>query len=767
MKHIFISHAGKDSKIAERLFNDLKDVGHDVCIDLKELTLGVDSIEFMNNAIIDAHTVVIVFSTNTESAIWQKLEINASLWNELAQKGGKVIVVKYGEVNLPPLLGPRVYGSLDQDKYKKTLQSLCTEIVSSPSATSIINIALKENSTNPFWRVRAEYFEEMPSLMADAFSPPVSGTFANWEEMLPCFLEGSRGTGKTMLLLSLRARILAARSLANKGRVGHDKKLDDLFGVYVRLGRGAICNAGFDVVDGSLTGDASRSEVAQLSDLFQQEFYLCIIESLVSELIACEKGGHLSIGQTVQADLANRLAKIVKPTATNRLVCLDELLDLFAEMHVQLADFIRRKFIYKESSKVPFTNCDLELLKRVAEAVRASIPAIKNTQITILLDEYENLLDYQKIVVNSLVKLGPPRFSVKVARKAGTEETSATNVGQELQESHDYTRIPLVYSVEDESDFERYLSLLENMVRRTLASHNIPELSLAEFLPSDESPEVDEEQVVTQVLRLARIDPTQFANLTKQKQREQISYYREAAIYRHLYGTPGRRTKKRFSGHKDLAFVSSGVIRYFQEIVGMAFHLHRSGNSTTDLAILPKHQSEAVYLVSDHNLSMLSRNVETFGESLKYFLLDLGDCLRHKLLRHSSEPEAGRIAIKDPELMSGSVHKLLCRMIHIGVKEGVFQTIEGRPGIRPKHVEDPQPVEVNIARIYAPTLQISPRLRWTTLVSCQELEGLLSPIERRKTKAKLISRLQGKSENDRQDEKKQIDSQPSLFMEID
>jgi hypothetical protein len=767
MRHIFISHAGKDSEIAKRLYNDLKDVGHDVCIDLQELKIGSDSIEFMNNAISDAHTVVVIFSANTDSAIWQKKEINAAVWHELAQEGGKVIVLKYGEVKLPPLLGAKIYGSLDADKYKKTLQLLCTEIVSSPSATSIINIALKENSTNPFWRIRAEYFEEMPSLMADAFSPPVSGTFANWEQMLPCFLEGSRGTGKTMLLLSLRARILAARSLANENRGSQDKKLEDLFGVYVRLGRGAICNAGFDVVDGKVIGDTSRSELAQLSDLFQQEFYLCIVESLVSELIACDKGGHLTIGPTVQADLANRLAFILKPTETKRMVCLDELLGLFAEMHVQLADFIRRKFIYKESSTVPFTNCDLELLKRVTELVKGSIQEIKNTQITILLDEYENLLDYQKIVVNSLVKLGPPKFSVKVARKAGTEETSATNVGQELQESHDYTRIPLIYSVEDESDFERYLSLLENMVKRTLATHGLPELNLGEFLPSDESPEVSEEHVLSKVLELARIKREDFETLTKQKQREQISYYREAAVYRHLYGTPGRRTKKRFSGHKDLAFVSSGVIRYFQEIVGMAFHLHRSSNSTIKFPILPKYQSEAVYLVSDHNLSMLSRNVETFGESLKYFLLDLGDCLRHKLLRHSSEPEAGRIAIKDPELMSDAAHNLLKRMINIGVKEGVFQTIEGRPGTRPKHVEDPQPVEVNIARIYTPTLQISPRLRWTTLVKCDELEGLLSPITRRKTKVKLISRLQGRSEYTRQEQKKQIDRQQSLFTEID
>jgi hypothetical protein len=763
MKHIFISHAGKDSDIAGRLFGDLKDVGHDVCIALKELTLGDDTIDFMNRAIADAHTVIVVFSQHTQSAVWQKLEINGALWNEVAQAGGKVIVVKYGEVPLPPLLGPRLYGTLNEDDYKKTLQDLCTEIVSSPSATTAIGEALTENSANPFWRVRAEYFEEMPALMAQAFSPPVSGTFANWEEMLPCFLEGSRGTGKTMLLLSLRARILAARSLVSKGTSDTTKSLSDLFGIYVRLGRGAICNAGIATEDGHLHSAIDAAELNQLSDLFSQEFYLCVTESLLSELVTCLNGGHVTMEASNQAAFATAVSKLVSGASAARLVDCDELLDALADMHVQLSTFIRRKFIYRESPSVPFTNCDMELLKRVVALIRKHVPILANTQFTILLDEYENLLDYQKIVVNSLVKLGPPGFSVKVARKAGTIETSATNVGQELQESNDYTRIPLVYSVDDDADFRRYLQLLDNMVRRTLVNHSMTEVSLSDLLPSDMSTEIPHESLIGEVRSLLRVDEATFRDWPDKKKNEQVGYYGEAAVYRHLYGTPGRRTKKRFSGHRELAFVSSGVIRYFQEIIGMAFHLQSSSNDGSCLRIAPTHQTEAVYIVSDHNLSMLSRNVEAYGESLKYFLLDLGDCLRQKLLKHTSEPEAGRIAIKDPESLSEAKYAILKKMIHTGVKEGVFQTVEGRPGIRPKHVDDPQPVEINIARIYAPTLQISPRLRWPTQVTCNELLGLLSPDERRRTKTRLIAKLSGRAASTQ----KATSTQVTLFREED
>ena len=79
--------------------------------------------------------------------------------------------------------------------------------------------------------------------------------------------------------------------------------------------------------------------------------------------------------------------------------------------------------------------------------------------------------------------------------------------------------------------------------------------------------------------------------------------------------------------------------------------------------------------------------------------------------------------------------------IDLGVKEGVFQLVDGRPGVRPRHTDDPQPVEINIARVYAPTLGISPRLRWRTEVSCSELQGLLIDDLRRRAKSVLIDRF--------------------------
>ena len=74
--------------------------------------------------------------------------------------------------------------------------------------------------------------------------------------------------------------------------------------------------------------------------------------------------------------------------------------------------------------------------------------------------------------------------------------------------------------------------------------------------------------------------------------------------------------------------------------------------------------------------------------------------------------------------------KTLKRILAVGEREGVFQTKEGRPAFKPKHGSDPQPTEFNICRVYAPVLQISPRLRWRTNVKCRHLQRLLQPGKR-------------------------------------
>jgi hypothetical protein len=414
-----------------------------------------------------------------------------------------------------------------------------------------------------------------------------------------------------------------------------------------------------------------------------------------------------------------------------------------AEVHRKIADFIRRKFIYGENVSVPIATFDLDALKRILKLIKRMIPSFSGTTFMVLLDEYENLFPYQQRIVNSYVKLAPPDASVKIAKKIGTADTSGTMTGQELQEIHDYTRVSLIYDVEDREQQSAYNELLTHIVANILNNEGIPFIDMQKLLPADSAEEVGKEEMTTAVAKLCKLSVTQFQDLPPEKQKEKMTYYGEAAIYRVLYGARGRHKAKHFSGFNQLAFLSSGVIRYFQEFIGVAYHLSFASDEAPSrpLVLSSKKQSDAVHFVSQHNLTTLSRNVETDGEILKYFLLDLGDCLRFKLLNHTSEPEAARLTIADPELLDVPGYEVLRRILTVGSKEGVFQTKEGRPAFKPKHSSDPQPSEFNICRVYAPVLQISPRERWRTKVQCKDLLKLLSPEHRAQAKKQLMTSI--------------------------
>ncbi len=739
MKHIFISHAGADAEFAKRLEADLRNAGHETKVDTRELKLGDDAINFMNDGISDAHTVIIVHSCHTPKANWQKLEINSAVWNEVAQSGGECIVVRLDDTPIPPILGPKVYGKVDATdpgSYRKFFEDLCNAILPGKTASSLVSEAFKCESNNPFRRVRAEYFEDRPDLLAKTFAPPDALKAGALEEMKPCFLEGSRGTGKSMLLLSLRARNYLSRHKAN----GNGYKI---FGFYLKLSRGAICNAGVLPTQGGDPKTIVERDFVQITDIASQEIVVCLLESLFSEIDFCIKNRLFHCDSPVEKALAEAAYSSLFGTDQNCPRNLEELLDKLADVHRRIADFIRRKFIYGETTSVPITTFDLDAMKRIIKLVRKLIPFFATATFMALLDEYENLFPYQQRIVNSYVKLGPPDASVKIAKKIGTADTSGTMTGQELQEIHDYTRVPLIYDVEDREQQSAYTQLLTHIVANILRNEGIAFSDMKHLLPMDAADEVGGEELKATVAKLCKVTLKQFQNWSLEKQQEKLTYYGEAATYRLLYGARGRHKPKHFSGFNQLAFLSSGVIRYFQEFLGVAYHLtFSSGETPPSPLLLPcKKQSDAVHFVSQHNLTTLSRNVEADGETLKYFLLDLGDCLRFKLLNHTSEPEAARLTIADPELLESKTYDPLRRILTVGAKEGVFQTKEGRPAFKPKHSSDPQPSEFNICRVYAPVLQISPRQRWRTKVHCKDLLKLLSPEHRAQAKKQLMAAM--------------------------
>lgn len=743
IKRIFVSHAGPDAAIATKLAEHLRNAGHDAKIDTLDLPLGGNVIAFMNEELDAADAVIILFSTHTASATWQNPEIEAAVWNELAGDGGRCIVVRLDDAPIPPILRSRKYRRLDpedRDSLLQLVEEVCEVLFRGRTASSLVSEAFRPDSRNPFRHLRAEFFEDEPKLHAKTFAPPEAIKVGALEDMKPCVLEGSRGTGKSMLLLSLRARNFLQRQRSQRQTPRH-------FGFYLKLTRGAICNAGTRLEGEHL----DPADVAILTDVAEQELMLQVVESLFSELAYC--ANLIGCDQNAEQGLCESAQDLVLDSTDGRVVSFEELRAGLSIVHKRLAEFIRRKFIYQEAASVPTVSFDRERFKAVLRLVRRAVPRLEKSMFIVLLDEYENLFPYQQRIVNDLLKFGPPDFSIKVARKFAGGDTPGTTTGQELQEIHDYTRVPLVYDLEDTDAKKAYRKLLRRMVENMVTLDGGGPFDVDQLLPRFEDPEVEQSSCLAEVARLSRLTTDAFEKLSEEERRKKKTYYGQAAIYRALLGRRGPHREKRFAGFNDLALLGSGIIRYFQEFLSIGYHLTFGAESPSERAFVipPDRQSRAVHVVSQHNLTTLSRNVERHGEELKYFLLDLGDCLRHKLLKHTSEPEAARLTIKDPEMLEGGAMAALKAILAAGEREGVFQTKEGLPAFKPKHGSDPQPAEFNICRVYAPVLQISPRLRWRTTITCADLQGLLQPGMRDRAMRRLKKAVENSGTDARRD----------------
>ena len=664
----------------------------------------------------------------------------------------KIIVVTKDGVQLPPLLSSlkRIIVDTSSESYRMALEGIAISLGAHLRPESAIVDRLDSSPSNPFWRIRAEYYSKYPDQLASVFFQPEAQKWMAFQEMHPTILEGSRGTGKTMLLMALRARnYVASRRKLTENRW-------KIFGFYFRLVKGSFSQVDPATIPVRDENKKLTRAQSQLLECFAQEFYLSVIESFLSEVLHCAHENALTLDRRAEEELSQRVIEYLdlKPGMHDRRG-LEGVLDIFQKKHIEAGEYITQKFVFGGRIAHPsLMRYNINSLKIILELTRQAIPELAKSQMTLLLDEYENLFDAQKPVINALIKLGAPEFSVKIARKSGTSEVSITATGEKIQETHDYNRVPLVYHLEDATQRKNYFELLTGLTENVMRQAGVSIGDVKSFLPESDKPDFEGAEVRSEVVEI--IGKQKWAKLNNFEREERFAYYRVAATFRLLFGRQRSRHAQIYAGFDTLAYLSSGVVRYFQQTLGTAYHLEFGDAEvpmSTGVAVInPLNQARAVHLVSEHNLTALSRGVGRDGELLKYLLVDIGDILRQKLLAKTTEPEAGRIAITNPHFLDDSRYSRLRRILTMGVQEGVFQERDGRQGMRPKHLTDAQPHEFNIARIFTPALQFSYRLRWRSDFRVEELNSLIDGVKRKEMMSRLLRRVTGSPRDSSQED---------------
>ena len=584
-------------------------------------------------------------------------------------------------------------------------------------------------SDNPFRRVRTEYFENF-SLIARSFAEPEKARYDRIIDLKPTLIEGGRGSGKTMILKSMEATVSVYRS----GELTFKDAQLSYFGVYCRLTRGSFSS------DGELIFNHMHPNMA--THLFMNELILQLVHALIEELQECSRQGILIISQDEERLIVRNMLKYMRPTdSQNQIVNFQELIEFIIKEKCIISEYIQRKTIFNENVTYAGVFLDKDALREICCNTLQIIPDLTNSTIYFMLDEYENLQQFQKIVVNTLIKWsGSNYFTIKIATKKTGFQNPDTLEQQILEESHDYSFIDMDYDLSNPD----YKILLVKICEHTLKNEAFKVVDIQKLLESrskydDFKPE-DIEQLIAKNVK-DRFGK-EWGKLDKDTRLNYLQRFGTAAIYCLCMEN---KEKKQFAGFDDFVLLSSGTIRYFLELCGMSYYYAaQDGINVKDgVQIKKEYQTQAAHSLSSYYLDTIRRNIVHHGPRVYQLVLDIGDIFRQKLINHWSEPEAARVSIIDPELFDTSNMSDVKQVMLIAEMNNVFQVPIGMGGIRPKHYTDVQPREYLLNRIYAPVLQYSPRCRWRTNFKCQDLKGLLDSKQRKDVKSRLIKELSG------------------------
>ena len=725
MKRAFVTYSHADSDFVEQLVADLESSSLALVFDKRLMRPG-DSLLKIFEEIATVEFLLAILSPHSVKSNWVKKELAGALIREIDEPGFKVIPIFKERCQLPTGLRQAL-----RDKYQAQFSGnqydvVIREIVGSLSAPIDTGALYSEfqspTSDNPFRRVRAEHFENL-STLARSYSEPEAARYERIVETKPVFIEGGRGSGKTMTLKSMLPQALVSRF----SRARLDETNAPYFGVYIRL------------VPGSFATQSQAVEEIVGTDrcvsLFLTEIILKLTYALVGELKACNQVGIVQTTVNQERQLVSAIANTVRPSVPSgsNPSDLDGLMELLLREIRHVSDYVSRR-VFGENRDYEGVFLGVEDLKRICSVTITNYLARPGATVYFLLDEFENLLDFQKLVANSILKASESgHYSVKIATKKAALTTSQTLEGQEVEEPHDYSSVDVDYNISDPQERRNYKELLTAICSRILSHEAFSETAIDKLL---EAP-LERDGLSTEDLEKEMAMVFGDRPLTAEDQ-HRLGY---AAVFRLHYKQGGR--GKQFAGFDDLVTLSSGIIRLFLELAGLSYHfaMQEGDDVKSGKPIGRSHQTDAAYALSNYYLTTIRNNVATVGPTIQQLVIDLGDVFRSKLLRHNSEPEGSRLAVHDAHRLDESAFKDAKMVLTQAISHSIFQTPALRGGMRPKHLSDIQPQEYILNRVYSPSLGISPRPRWRTRISTKDLLELMDPALRQSTKSRLTRQV--------------------------
>lgn len=569
-----------------------------------------------------------------------------------------------------------------------------------------------------FGNYKAEWLGER---IFDLFKEPTY--FPDLERPRPCVLIGGRGTGKTTVL----------RTLSYEGRSARGQESSGIqewpyYGFYYRVNTNRV--TAFQGED--LPKESWQRLFAHYMNLVLSQqvvrFLTWYTERMPSSVILSEQD-YLQISRSLNVPAS--------PTLPLLKLAIDNTLNSFEACLNNIRSI--------DSLPLSLQGAPLDLFFDKLK----STDTFREKNFFFLIDEYENFLDDQQVVINTLLKHASSDYTFKIGvRELGWRQRYTLSSSEELNSPADYVRVDIADRLSG-SDFRKFArdvcdARLRHMVAEELVSIEkiLPSLSddeeaaflgvsdrLTDFrgkLAIDPDPQIGREASELSDLELYLL----------QKRCEQLSITPAAAVrerrsdktrwahfydnYKYAYlfsiADPRAPIRKYYAGWSTFTALASSNIRYLLELVDTALKEHvREGKSLAE-PVSPRTQTLAAQSVGKKNLFELEGYRE--GAQLVKLVLGLGRIFGVMASEPDGHaPEQNQFCLRDTAKIGPELRRILVNSV---MHSALIRTLSNK-----LDKMDPRSYDYTIHPIFSAFFTFSYRRKRKIELSPSELLGLV------------------------------------------
>jgi hypothetical protein len=401
-------------------------------------------------------------------------------------------------------------------------------------------------------------------------------------------------------------------------------------------------------------------------------------------------------------------------------------------------------------------------IDELTEAI-VSLPQFTGKQFFFLIDEYENLQDYQQQVMNTIIKHARSTYTFKIGvRELGWRVRATLNASEQLRHPADYARI----NIHEEFNHARFRSFAERIcndrLRRGLRDSGATsevEPTVDIILPGITS---DEEAMllgaaehnksfVAKLKKVATREEVEFAKAMSPSNLYLAGYWAEAEsrdisdvirdiidrpdswrdtynnyMYAALFSIHRKKAgiRKYYAGWDVMTRIADGNIRYLLELVHKSLLNHFESALDLCTPISPKDQTEAAQQVGRRNLSELE-GITVEGGRLTKLLLSLGRIFQVFAETPSGHtPEVNQFQLGnsasityDTSRESDADRLLAASVMHLALVRS--------PGNKPLDEADTREYDYMMHPIFSPFFGFSYRRKRKLRLTSKQLLGLI------------------------------------------